>query len=105
MLISAGFSDTSNDKYEKYYPLSDCSIVVDFRKEKIIYPENKGFKVNIATTTNFSEPENFVVLECVNKLLGKGYRPENIALGHLAINKKVDEQIFAYLIKMGKCYS
>ena len=80
MLISAGFSDTSNDKYEKYYPLSDCSIVVDFRKEKIIYPENKGFKVNIATTTNFSEPENFVVLECVNKLLGKGYRPENIEL-------------------------
>ena len=80
MLISAGFSDTSNDKYEKYYPLSDCSIVVDFRKEKIIYPENKGFKVNIATTTNFSEPENFVVLECVNRLLHKGYRPENIEL-------------------------
>ena len=50
------------------------------RKEKIIYPENKGFKVNIATTTNFSEPENFVVLECVNRLLHKGYRPENIEL-------------------------
>ena len=105
MLISAGFSDTSNDKYEKYYPLSDCSIVVDFRKEKIIYPENKGFKVNIATTTNFSEPENFVVLI---SFLGKGIdlRILNLnALGHLAINKKVDEQIFAYLIKMGKCYS
>lgn len=108
MLISAGFSDTSNDKYEKYYPLSDCSIVVDFRKEKIIYPENKGFKVNIATTTNFSEPENFVVLECVNKLLGKGYRPENIELERtwtLGHKQKGDEQIFAYLIKMGKCYS
>ena len=80
MLSSAGFSDTSNDKYEKNYPLSNCSIVVDFRNKKIIYPEDKGFKVNIATTTNFSEPENFVVLECVNRLLDKGYRPENIEL-------------------------
>ena len=80
MLSSAGFSGTSNDKYEKNYPLSNCSIVVDFRNEKIIYPEDKGFKVNIATTTNFSEPENFVVLECINRLLDKGYRPENIEL-------------------------
>lgn len=39
MLSSAGFSDTYNDKYEKNYPLSDCSIVVDFRNEKIIYQE------------------------------------------------------------------
>lgn len=80
MLKSAGFSDTSEDKYEKNYPLSDCSIIVDFRNEKIVYPEDKGFKVNVATTTNFSEPENFVVLECVNRLLDKGYRPENIEL-------------------------
>lgn len=80
MLKSAGFSDASKDKYEKNYPLSDCSIIVDFRNEKIIYPEDKGFKVNVATTTNFSEPENFVVLECVNRLLDKGYRPENIEL-------------------------
>ena len=80
MLKSAGFSNTSKDKYEKNYPLSYCSIIVDFRNEKIIYHEDKGFKVNVATTTNFSEPENFVVLECVNRLLDKGYRPENIEL-------------------------
>lgn len=80
MLNSAGFINVSNEMYEKYYPFSDCSITVDFGNEKINYPENKGFKVNIATTTNFSDPENFVVLECVNRLLDKGYRPENIEL-------------------------
>lgn len=80
MLNSAGFSNVSNEMYEKYYPFSDCSITVDFRNEKINYPEHKGFKINIATTTNFSDPENFVVLECVNRLLDKGYRPENIEL-------------------------
>lgn len=80
MLNTIGFSKSSNDKFQKYYPLSDCSVIVDFRSEKIIYPEDKGFKVNVATTTNFSEPENFVVLECVNRLLEKGYRPESIEL-------------------------
>lgn len=80
VLISIGFINTSNDKYEKQYPSLDCSITVDFRNEKITYPEDKGFKVNVATTTNFSDPENFVVLECVNRLLDKGYRPENIEL-------------------------
>ena len=29
---------------------------------------------------NFSQAENFVVLECVNRLLEKGYKPENITL-------------------------
>ncbi|MDR1458781.1 MAG: type I restriction enzyme HsdR N-terminal domain-containing protein, partial [Bacteroidales bacterium] len=32
------------------------------------------------TTQNFSQPENFVVLECVNRLLEKGYKPQNIIL-------------------------
>lgn len=80
MLNTIGFSKFSNDKFEKYYPFSDCSVIVDFGGDKIIYPEDKGFKVNVATTTNFSEPENFVVLECVSRLLDKGYRPENIEL-------------------------
>ena len=33
-----------------------------------------------ATTSNFSKPENFVVLECVDRLLEKGYKPKNIEL-------------------------
>lgn len=108
VLISIGFINTSNDKYEKQYPSLDCSITVDFRNEKITYPEDKGFKVNVVTTTNFSEPENFVVLECINRLLDKGYRPENIELERtwtLGHEPKVVEQIFAYLIEMEKCFS
>lgn len=80
MLISAGFINTTNEKYDKNYSSSSCTITVDLKNEKIIYPEDKGFKVNVATTTNFSEPENFVVLECVDRLFDKGYRPENIEL-------------------------
>jgi type I restriction enzyme M protein len=32
------------------------------------------------TTQNFSQPESFVVLECVNRLLEKGYKPADIIL-------------------------
>lgn len=32
------------------------------------------------TTCNFSDNENFVVLECVTRLLDKGYRPKHIEL-------------------------
>jgi type I restriction enzyme M protein len=59
------------------------------------YAQNYAIEVNVAeqtinygdkihsdnkTTQNFSQPENFVVLECVNRLLEKGYQPENIVL-------------------------
>lgn len=37
---------------------------------------------------NFSQNENFVVLECVNRLLDKGYNPENIFLEASSGNKE-----------------
>ena len=36
MLNTIGFRKIPNDKFEKYYPFSDCSVIVDFRNEKII---------------------------------------------------------------------
>ena len=32
------------------------------------------------TTSNFSHPENFVVFECVHRLLEKGYKPSSLEL-------------------------
>jgi hypothetical protein len=44
-------------------------------------PEPKGYiQLGDLTTSNFENPENFVVLEVVNRLLEKGYKPENIHL-------------------------
>lgn len=53
-------------------------IEIDFQKEIINY----GDKIicESKTTQNFTQSENFVVLECVNRLLEKGYKPENITL-------------------------
>ncbi len=91
VLTAIGYMpDDGGKRYVKKYPAFDCAISVDFEAEKISYPEDKGMRFGRYTTTNFEQPENFVVLECVTRLLDKGYRPENIVLekewkmGHLA---------------------
>ena len=65
------------DIYEKTFPASGCSLKVDFHAKKLIYPnEITGRERN----DGFDKKENFVVFECVCRLLLKGYRPEHIEL-------------------------
>ena len=88
---------TSNREiYTKEFKSFDCSLKVDFQKSEIIYPENKGLKINERQTCNFSSNENFVVLECVYRLLKQGYNPAHIELepkwkvGHGASGGRAD---------------
>lgn len=60
--------------------IDDADLKVDFDKQEIIYPEDKGLKVNRRDTCNFSQNENFVVFEWVHRLLEKGYKPEHLEL-------------------------
>lgn len=53
---------------------------VNFTKKEISYPEAAGLVINERQTCNFDANENFVVLECVHRLLEKGYKPEHIEL-------------------------
>lgn len=79
VLSFLGFEkEAVGEYYSKIY--STCSVHVDFDNEALIYPENKGLVINDKTTSNFSHNENFVVFECVCRLLSKGYRPEHIEL-------------------------
>ena len=76
--------------------IGEVELKVDFDQEKIIYPEDKGLKVNERQTCNFSQDENFVVFECVHQLLEKGYKPEHLELeprwrvGHGASGGRAD---------------
>ena len=56
------------------------SLKVDFKNQEIIYPEDKGLVVNERQTCNFFSNENFVVFECVHRLLEKGYQAEHLEL-------------------------
>ena len=65
------------DIYEKVFSEIGCSLKVDFQAKRLIYPnEIKGRERN----NGFDKKENFVVFECVCRLLLKEYRPEHIEL-------------------------
>ena len=67
---------------------NNTALKVDFNAQKLIYPANtstdlnapNGIIIHDDTTSNFSHPENFVVFECVHRLLQKGYKKEHIEL-------------------------
>lgn len=60
--------------------LGTAVLEVNFTTKEICYPEAAGLVINERQTCNFDSTENFVVLECVHRLLEKGYKPEHIEL-------------------------
>jgi len=71
--------ENTSDIFQKKYSKADgYGIEIDFEKESICY--GNKIKDESKTTQNFSQAENWVVLECVDRLLEKGYQPENITL-------------------------
>ena len=96
--------------YSKEYKLHNYTICIDLQKGKIYYrkdekttverQEDGQIQLGDHTTSNFSAPESLVVLECVNRLLEKGYAPNDIHLerkwkvGHGASGGKADINIY-----------
>lgn len=67
--------------YIKKY--NDYSIKVNYNAknpQKSVIDYGPSIDYNRKTTFDFHQAETFVVLECVNRLLEKGYKPENIVL-------------------------
>lgn len=95
VLSKLGYED-GEDKYIYHFDEFDCNIEVDFRNNKINYPEEKGLVINERQTCNLLENENFVVLECIHRLLLKGYKPSHIeiekrwSLGHSQKSGRAD---------------
>lgn len=75
LLKKLGFNNNHNI-WIKNYDLNE--IKVNMNEKKIIY--DKSIKIGRNTVTNFTKVENFVVLECVIRLLDKGYKCKNIEL-------------------------
>ncbi|KAF2520185.1 N-6 DNA methylase [Flavobacterium salilacus subsp. salilacus] len=81
LLYKLGFSpkdNTSGIYHKKYASCDDYCIEIDFENERFNYGDL--IISDSKTTLNFSQKENWVVLECVNRLLEKGYQPQNIVL-------------------------
>ena len=91
LLSVLGFSTEDSKIYSKTYEQAGITLSVNIPNEHFHYTE-AGITVGRETTSNFSEPENFVVFECIDRLLTIGYKPEHIALepawklGHTSSN-------------------
>lgn len=110
LIETLGFEESGKKSgvYEKKYTKhQNYKIQVDFNKEKIFFRDDN--KLNVRddkicvgdeTTSNFSNRENFVVLECVNRLLKKGYEPKDLylerkwSLGRTQKSGKADINVF-----------
>ena len=77
VLISMGFhKEKIGNFFKKDFGAFNMSVDID--NKTLNYPQ--GVVLNDKTTSNFSHDENFVVFECVNRLVEKGYLPETIEL-------------------------
>lgn len=69
--------ENSSGIFSKKYKDS-YTIEIDFEKQ--IFHFGGKIKIQGKDIQNICKPEDWVVLECVNRLLEKGYKPENISL-------------------------
>ncbi|EGT2898088.1 N-6 DNA methylase [Campylobacter coli] len=75
VLENLGFKN-KNENYVK--TINNYTLLIDYKNQSINYP--KEIKIHDKTTSNFSHPENFVVFECVHRLLEKGYKAQHLEL-------------------------
>lgn len=80
VLAHIGYTAQDNPNAEVWHRSFNDKILitVDFTAKCIHYP--LGLKVHRDSVKNFSTLENFVVLECITRLLSLGYTPSQIEL-------------------------
>lgn len=79
LLTLLQFKQEGND-YVKKYSEANVPLKVKIKGDGHIYYEECGITIGRETTCNLLEPENLVVLQCVDNLLSKGYNPMHIEL-------------------------
>ena len=83
LLISLGFDYKENAKDVLIKPYTNhekYSIEINLEKNSINLGDKIFFNDSRNSNQNITKPEDLVVLECVDRLLKKGYKPQNIIL-------------------------
>lgn len=72
--------NSTNVYYKKYSSHEDYVIEIDIAQKRIDFGSKIFFNDSKNSQQNITKPEDNVVLECVDRLLEKGYKPQNIVL-------------------------
>ena len=80
LIQALGFTPKNNATgiFQKKY--GNYAIEVDFEKNQFNFGGEINFGDSTKTIQNIVKPEDWVVFECVDRLLEKGYQPKNITL-------------------------
>lgn len=81
LLAQMGFTLQNNKAgvfFKEYIAFARYGVVVDINKQQVNF--GKLITSESKSTQSLNTPETWVVLECVNRLLEKGYPPQNIRL-------------------------
>lgn len=80
LIQAVGFTPKNNATgiFQKKY--GNYAIEVDFEKNQFNFGGEINFGDSTKTIQNIVKTEDWVVLECVDRLLEKGYQPKNISL-------------------------
>lgn len=73
-------NNSVNIYHKKYLNHNDYNIVVDLDKNSIDFGNSIFFNDSKNSVQKITKDEDLVVLECVDRLLTKGYSPQNIVL-------------------------
>lgn len=87
--------------YKNYKTVENYCIEVDLEEKKFDF--GNKIKSESGTTLNFSQEENWVVFECVNRLLEKGYKSEDITLEKIYPTGHGTSGRLDILVKKNKC--
>lgn len=107
-LFALGFRESINQKNTLSLTINDYTISIAIDPKNLsgsVIDYGSKIKVHHKNICNFSKDENIVQLECVIRLLRKGYKPNNIELEKtykLGHNEK--GRLDIYLAKDGKCW-
>ena len=80
LIKALGFTPKNNASGIFIKKYSNYSIEVDFEKNQFNFGGKINFGDSKKTIQNIIKPEDWVVFECVDRLLEKGYQPKNITL-------------------------
>ncbi len=83
LIVKLGFvpkENTANIYHKKYSSHNNYVLGIDFEKNSINYGNKIFFNDTKNSIQNITRPEDLVVLECVDRLLEKGYSPSSVVL-------------------------
>lgn len=102
-----GFRPSTSEDNHYFIDINGYNMFIDFDKlhlEKSVINYGTKIQVHHSSICNFEKPENLVQLECVIRLLKKGYKPKDIQLEKtFPLGRRTKGRLDIFITHNNKC--